>query len=85
MAGVKMSLSGMEGLFYDGLGAPDEFVRTFKVQAIFQDWNDEDALKFLPAFLHGHAADVFAKLTAKTTLDDAIKGIVANCGPKKDQ
>ena len=84
MAAAKISPHGMEGLFYDGLGPPDEFIRMFRVQAIFQDWKPEDALKFLPAFLHGHATDVFDKLTAKTTLEDAIKGLVAGCGPKKD-
>jgi hypothetical protein len=59
---AKFGMEKMDSLCYDGT------TPMFNLQAIVNDWSDEDKLKYFPFFLKGSATSVFDKLTAKTTI-----------------
>jgi hypothetical protein len=81
---AKLNMEKMDSLCYDGTTPPDEFIRMFNLQAIFNDWSDEDKLKYFPFFLKDSATTVFDDLSSKTSIAEAIKGIKDGCGPNSD-
>ena len=79
---ARMSLEKMDILIYDGIAPPDDFLRMFNLQAVFQDWKEPEQLKALPFFLKGEATSAYDKITTKTAIKDVLKELALGCGPK---
>jgi hypothetical protein len=82
---AKFSMERMDSLIYDGTTPPEDFIRTFNLQCLFSEWSDDDKLKNLPFFLKGQATDCLEKLTTKSTIEEALNGLKAGCGPSPEQ
>ena len=81
---MSLSLEKLDSLIYDGVKSPDDFIRVFKLQSVFQEWNGAAQLANLPLFLKGRALTVFDAIATKTTIAEALAGLVAGCGPNRE-
>ena len=70
--------NALSALLYDGSTPPEDFVKLFKLTAVFQDWNEAAQLANLTYFLKGRASRVL-ETGAKATIAEAIKTIVEGC------
>ncbi len=81
---MSLKFEKVDSLVYDGLSPPDDFIRIFKLQSVFQEWDAAAQLTHFPLFLKGRASTVFEGLTTKTTIAEVFDGMRQQCGPKTD-
>ena len=78
---AKADLIEMEKLCYDGSTPPKKFIKMFKIQAAFIDWDETAMAKNIPLFLEKRAMDVYEKSPSKTDIDVIFKELDEKCGP----
>ena len=71
---------------YDGSSDPETFVQDFKLQSIYQDWNDAKQLEYFPLFLKNKAKRTYDALTteAKQDLKQVYDGVIKGCKPPNE-
>ena len=75
-----MAANNLAPMMYDGSTNPNTFVRHFKLQALFQAWDDAAQLLALPIFLKGQAKDNYTIIrTTKNAIDDVLKDLITMC------
>ena len=82
---AKADLIEMEKLCYDGSTPPKKFIKMFKIQAAFIDWDETAMAKNIPLFLEKRAMDVYEKSPSKTDIDVIFKELDEKCGPTANQ
>jgi hypothetical protein len=69
---------------YDGTTSPVVFAEYFRLQAIYQDWDNDKACLVLPLFLRGNAKKVFAAFNPKTSIEDLLAEIIDKCSQPQE-
>ena len=75
----------LDSLVYDGSTSPSDFIRSFQIQALYQDWDGASQLTHIPLFLKGKAKRVYDALTIKTTIKHVTDELLAKCAQSQDQ
>ena len=73
------SLTTVSAVIYDGSTNPSDFVRQFRLQALFHGWNDDKMLSSLPLFLKGRALRNYNDIASKTNLEVVLKALADSC------
>ena len=69
---------------YDGSTDPSEFANEFRIQAVYQEWEEANQLLHLPLFLKGKAKRMYDSITTKTAIDNVLKELIAKCAKPKE-
>ena len=71
---------------YDGVSDTETFVQDFKLQSIYQDWDDAKQLEHFPMFLKNKAKRVSDALSEadKTDLKKVYSGVIKGCKPPNE-
>ena len=69
----------MTPIMYDGTTNPTVFVEYFRLQAVYQEWDNAKQCLVLPMFLRGAAKKVFTAFNPKNNIDDLLAEIVDKC------
>ena len=77
MSSYKPSRLGV----YDGTDDPEKFIQDFRIQALYQDWNEAKQITNFPIFLSGKAKRVLDACADKDTIKKAIDAVLAGCKP----
>ena len=75
----------LDSLVYDGSTCPSDFIRSFQIQALYQDWDGASQLTHIPLFLKGKAKRVYDALTIKTTIKHVTDELLAKYAQSQDQ
>ena len=69
---------------YDGITNPVTFAEYFRLQAIYQDWDNDKCCAVIPLFLRGKAKKVLEAFNPKKLIEDILKEIIAKCEQPKE-
>ena len=69
---------------YDGITNPVTFAEYFRLQAIYQDWDNDKCCAVIPLFLRGKAKKVLEAFNPKNVIEDILKEIIAKCEQPKE-
>ena len=78
------SLTTVSAVIYDGSTNLSDFVRQFRLQALFHGWNDDKMLSSLPLFLKGRALRNYNDIVSKTNLEVVLKALADSCSQPKE-
>ena len=70
--------------FYDGTTSPQDFAARYRVLALLESWDAAAQLANLPLFLQGKAKRLYEAVTPKTTLKEALDGLIRACDKPKE-
>ena len=69
---------------YDGSTNPTEFIRQFKIQALYYEWDEAKQLANIELFLKGKAERVFTALNPKTAIKHVFDGLTLACSQSQE-
>ena len=55
-------------MVYEGEPDPNDFIRQYKIQALFHDWDEAKQVANIPLFLKKKASRVFKAINPQTTI-----------------
>jgi hypothetical protein len=76
---IQMATNTITPMMYDGTSNPATFVEHFRLQALFQDWDEAKQLTSLPLFLKGTAKEIYVAITTKTSIETVLKNLITAC------
>ena len=71
-------------VIYDGMSSPKEWIRSFNILAVYQDWDNEKKLANIPLFLKGKAQRVYDGMAMKTEIKQVTDELLAKCAVTSD-
>ena len=75
--------------YFDGSTDTNDWIRMFKIMAVFQDWDEPKQIKYIDLFLKGKASNVYKKTcpTATTinTIDPLFTALIVGCKKSEAQ
>ena len=69
---------------YDGTTSQVVFAEYFRLQAVYQDWDNDKACLVLHLFLRGNAKKVFAAFNPKDNIENCLKEIIDKCAQPQE-
>lgn len=66
-------------MVYEGESDPNDFIRQYKIQALFHDWDEAKQVANIPLFLKKKASRVFKAINPQTTILQIFNGLITGC------
>ena len=74
-----MASNTLAPMMYDGSTNPATFLDHFRLQSLFQDWDEAKQLTSLPLFLRGTAREMYTFIPIKTSIETVLTELIAAC------
>ena len=72
------------GVIYDGNTSSSDFERSFRIQALINDWDGNKQKASIAFFLKGKASRVYAAIVDKSSIDRIFTGLALGCAMPAD-